>query len=141
MRGGYEAMVRMLLSTGKRKTSIAKVLIKEGGGKIRVNDKPIEIYQPWTAREKIMEPLYLAGEEVTNKVDIDAKVEGGGFMSQAEAVRMAIARGLVKWTKSELLRDTYLKYDRSMLAGDSRRTEPKKFGGPSARTRKQKSYR
>lgn len=134
-------MTKMLLSTGKRKTSIARVLINEGTGKVRVNDIPIQLYQPWIAKEKIMEPLYLAGEEVIGKIDIDAKVEGGGFMSQAKAVRMGIARGLVKWTKSEILRDTYLKYDRSMLAGDSRRTEPKKFGGPSARTRKQKSYR
>ncbi|MBS7653002.1 MAG: 30S ribosomal protein S9 [Candidatus Bathyarchaeia archaeon] len=134
-------MTKMLLSTGKRKTSIARVLIREGTGKVRVNDIPIQLYQPWIAREKIMEPLYLAGEGVTSRIDIDAKVEGGGFMSRAEAVRMGIARGLVKWTKSEILRDTYLKYDRSMLAGDSRRTEPKKFGGPSARTRKQKSYR
>ncbi|MEM3070559.1 MAG: 30S ribosomal protein S9 [Candidatus Bathyarchaeia archaeon] len=134
-------MTKMLLSTGKRKTSIARVLIREGTGKVRVNDTPIQLYQPWIAREKIMEPLYLAGEGVTSRIDIDAKVEGGGFMSRAEAVRMGIARGLVKWTKSEILRDTYLKYDRSMLAGDSRRTEPKKFGGPSARTRKQKSYR
>jgi small subunit ribosomal protein S9 len=134
-------MTKMLLSTGKRKTSIARVLIREGSGRIRVNDKPLQLYQPWIAREKIMEPLKLAGEEVTGKIDIEAKVEGGGFMSQAEAVRMGIARGLVKWTKSEILRDTYLKYDRSMLAGDGRRTEPKRFGGPSARTRKQKSYR
>lgn len=134
-------MTKMLLSTGKRKTSIARVLIREGTGRVMVNNIPIQLYQPWIAREKIMEPLYLAGEDVTSKIDIDAKVGGGGFMSQAEAVRMGIARGLVKWTKSETLRDIYLKYDRSMLAGDSRRTEPKKFGGPSARTRKQKSYR
>ncbi|MEM3005544.1 MAG: 30S ribosomal protein S9, partial [Candidatus Bathyarchaeia archaeon] len=113
-------MTKMLLSTGKRKTSIARVLIREGTGKVRVNDIPIQLYQPWIAREKIMEPLYLAGEGVTSRIDIDAKVEGGGFMSRAEAVRMGIARGLVKWTKSEILRDTYLKYDRSMLAGDSR---------------------
>jgi small subunit ribosomal protein S9 len=62
-------------------------------------------------------------------------------MSQAEAVRMGIAQGLVKWTRSKRLRSTYQEYDRTMLAGDGRRKESKKFGGPGARARKQKSYR
>jgi small subunit ribosomal protein S9 len=87
-----------------------------------------------------MESLWLAGDSVNN-VDIRVKVHGGGYMSQAEAVRMGIAQGLVRWTRSKRLRNTYLEYDRTMLAGDGRRKEPKKFGGPGARARKQKSYR
>ena len=62
-------------------------------------------------------------------------------MGQAQASRMAIAKGLVDFTKSIDLRTLFIDYDRSMIAGDSRRREPKKFGGPGARARKQKSYR
>ena len=62
-------------------------------------------------------------------------------MSQAEAARMGIAQGLVKYSKSKRLRNKYIEYDRTMLAGDARRKESKKFGGPGARRRKQKSYR
>jgi small subunit ribosomal protein S9 len=54
---------------------------------------------------------------------------------------MAIARAIVEWTKSHEIKRIFTDYDRTMLAGDPRRTEPKKFGGPSARTRRQKSYR
>nr|MQY83211.1 30S ribosomal protein S9 [archaeon] len=89
---------------------------------------------------KILESLVLAGE-IAEKVDIKVKVYGGGYMSQAEAVRMGVAQALVKWTRSKKLRTTYIDYDRTMLAGDARRKEPKKFGGPSARAKKQKSYR
>ncbi|HUS79214.1 MAG TPA: 30S ribosomal protein S9 [Patescibacteria group bacterium] len=131
---------RALLTTGKRKTSKARVVISEGKGRIRVNNKPIHLFQPEMAKEKIMESIALAGEAAQN-VDIKIKVHGGGYMSQAEAARMGIAQGLVKWTRSKRLRTTYLEYDRTMLAGDPRRKESKKFGGPGARRRKQKSYR
>jgi small subunit ribosomal protein S9 len=127
-------------AVGKRKTSKARVVVSEGKGRIRVNNTPIHLYEPIMAREKIMEAVMLAGE-AANGVDISAKVHGGGYMSQAEAVRMGIAQGLVKWTRSKRLRSTYQEYDRTMLAGDGRRKESKKFGGPGARARKQKSYR
>jgi small subunit ribosomal protein S9 len=129
-----------ILTTGKRKTAIARAVIKLGRGTIRVNHIPIEIWQPEVARLKMMEPLLIAGD-IWKNLDIEIDVKGGGFMSQAEAVRMAIARALYKWTGSEKLKKEFVKYDRTMLVGDPRRTEPKKFGGPSARTRRQKSYR
>jgi small subunit ribosomal protein S9 len=131
---------RAQVTTGKRKTSKARVVVSEGKGRVRVNNTPIHLYKPDLAREKVMESLWLAGEAVDN-VDIKVKVHGGGYMSQAEAVRMGIAQGLVRWTRSKRLRTTYLEYDRTMLAGDGRRKESKKFGGPGARARKQKSYR
>jgi len=62
-------------------------------------------------------------------------------MGQEEATRMALARALVQWNRGSEIRRRLIEYDRTMLVGDQRRTEPKKFGGPSARTRKQKSYR
>ena len=128
------------VTTGKRKTSKARVVVSEGQGRVRINNTPIHLYKPDLAREKVMESLWLAGEAADN-VDIKVKVHGGGYMSQAEAVRMGIAQGLVRWTRSKRLRSTYVEYDRTMLAGDGRRKEAKKFGGPGARARKQKSYR
>jgi small subunit ribosomal protein S9 len=132
---------RVLLASGKRKTAIARATVRAGKGKIRVNNVPLEIFEPKIARRKMSEPLLQAGDEVCKELDIDVKVSGGGFMGQAEAVRMAVARALLKWTKSSRLRTTLADYDRTMIAGDSRRKEPKKFGGPSARSRYQKSYR
>ena len=128
------------LTVGKRKTSKARVVLTEGKGRIRINNTPLDFYQPLIAREKIIESVMVAGETADN-IDIKVKVHGGGFMSQAEAVRMGIAQGFVKWTRGKKMRTAYLAYDRTMLAGDSRRKEPKKFGGPGARRKKQKSYR
>ena len=127
--------------SGKRKTAIARATIRAGRGRIRINNVPLEIYEPQIARLKIMEPLLQAGDDIRKQVDINTKVSGGGFMGQAEAVRMVIARGLVKWTKSKHLQSVYSEYDRTMLVGDPRRKESKKFGGPGARAKRQKSYR
>lgn len=131
---------RILLISGKRKTAIARATAKPGKGRVWINKIPVEVYEPEVARIKVMEPLLLAGD-VWKELDLDVKVKGGGFMGQAEAARMAIARSLAKWTKSSEVKRMFTDYDRTMLAGDSRETEPKKFGGPSARRRKQKSYR
>ncbi len=139
MEGGI-GVVKVLITSGKRKTAVARATFKPGRGRVFINKVPIELYQPEMARWKIMEPLLLAGDRL-KKVDIEVSVRGGGFMGQADAARMAIARGLVTWFKDEKLKKVFLDYDRSMLAGDPRRTEPKKFGGPSARRRFQKSYR
>jgi small subunit ribosomal protein S9 len=132
---------KVMVISGKRKTAIARATVKIGKGKVRVNNVPLEIYEPKVARDKIMEPLLLTEDKVWNQLDINVSVAGGGFMGQAEAARMAIANGLLKWTKSTRLRTTLRDYDRTMIAGDPRRREPKKFGGPGARARDQKSYR
>jgi len=134
-------MVKMILVSGKRKTAIARAVIKEGKGKVRINGKPLEIWEPELVRLQIIEPLLIAGKTFTDKVDIEIKVKSGGFMGQAQASRIAIARALDKFFQNPTLRSTFIAYDRTMLVGDSRRAEAKKFGGPSARTRKQKSYR
>ncbi|MBX5327506.1 MAG: 30S ribosomal protein S9 [Candidatus Bathyarchaeia archaeon] len=132
---------KILLVSGKRKTAIAKAAFKPGKGRIRVNNIALEILEPKIMRDKIMEPLLLAGVDVWKQLDIDIKTFGGGFMGQAEAARMALARGLWRWTKKTHLKTIFTAYDRTMLAGDPRRKEPKKFGGPGARARDQKSYR
>ncbi len=126
---------KIVIATGKRKTSIARAIIKPGYGRVWINDIPIEIYPIELARLKMMEPLLLAGEDIWNTVDIVVNVKGGGVMSQADAVRMAIARGLVEYTGDEELKKIYLDYDRTMLAGDPRRTEPEKYMRRSARRR------
>lgn len=133
-------MTKVVHTSGKRKTAIARGTIREGKGRVRINKVPVELYSPELARLKIIEPLNLAGDIVEN-LDINVKVIGGGVMGQAEAARMVIAKGLVDWTNDMNLKEVYSHYDRTMLVGDPRRSEPKKYGGPGARARKQKSYR
>jgi len=127
--------------SGKRKTAIARATIKAGKGRVRINNFPLEIFEPQIARSKIIEPLLQIEDDLRNQIDINIKVSGGGFMGQAEAARMATARGLLRWTKSKHLQSAFTEYDRTMLAGDPRRKESKKFGGPGARAKRQKSYR
>jgi len=127
-------------TSGKRKTAIAKATITSGKGRIRVNHRPIELVEPEIARLKMMEPLVLAREKA-DKVDIKVDVVGGGYMGQADAVRTAIARGLVLYFSDEELKQMYIHYDRSLLVNDPRRHFPKTPLGRGARKRRQKSYR
>jgi small subunit ribosomal protein S9 len=132
---------KTIVVSGKRKTAISRAVVRAGIGRVYVNKVPVEIYEPEIAREKMMEPLFQSGDEVWKQLDLDVKTSGGGYMGQAEAARMAIANAILKWTKSTHLRSVFSEYDRTMIAGDSRKKEPKKFGGPGARARDQKSYR
>ena len=132
--------MRVVVSTGKRKTSLAKATVRDGTGRIRINGIPLEVHQPELARMRIIEPLILFGEG-WKRFDIKIRAKGGGFMSQADAIRMAIATGLIRMSQDFEARSKMIEHDRTMLVGDPRRTEPKKFGGPSARSRYQKSYR
>jgi small subunit ribosomal protein S9 len=132
---------KVLVVSGKRKTAVARAVVRLGAGRIRVNRTPIEILEPEIARAKIMEPLLQAGDEVWKQVDMDVRTSGGGYMGQAEAARMAVANALLRWTKSSHLRTVFTEYDRTMIVGDSRTKESKKFGGPGARAKEQKSYR
>jgi small subunit ribosomal protein S9 len=134
-------MVKKIINTsGKRKTAIARATVQKGKGLIKINKKPVEIYEPEIARWKILEPINIA-EAYIDKVDIDVNVKGGGFMSQANAVRTAIAKGLVEYTADPNLKIAFLDHDRSLLVSDSRRKEPKKPLGRGARKKRQKSYR
>lgn len=134
-------VTKIINSSGKNKTAIARATITNGTGKTRINKKPIEIYDPEFAKLKILEPLMLAGEGVVSGIDINVKVSGGGIIGQANAIRTAIARGIVEWTNDTNIRDTFAAYDRNLIVNDSRQKETKKFGGPGARARFQKSYR
>jgi len=135
------AVEKIVIATGKRKTSIARAVIKPGEGRVWINGIPLEIWPYEMARLKMMEPLLLASD-LWKKVDIYVNVKGGGYMSQADAVRMAIARGLLEYSnRNEELKRIFEEYDRYMLSGDPRRTESEKWGRYSARRRWQKSYR
>ncbi len=132
---------RIVIATGKRKTSIARAIIKPGKGRIWINGVPLEIWPIELARLKMYEPLVLVGD-LWKQVDIWINVRGGGVMSQADAARMAIARGLLEYAgDNKELKKILTEYDRYMLSGDPRRTEPEKWGRYSARRRWQKSYR
>jgi len=126
--------------SGKRKRAVAKATLKEGSGKVRINNIMLDNYQPRLARMKIREPLLLA-DKYAKKFDISVKINGGGFMSQAEAARLAIARVLVASSKGKTLKETFLQYDRHLLIADVRRKEMCKPNDSKARAKRQKSYR
>lgn len=133
-------MGKLVNTSGKRKTAIARAAVKEGKGRVRINHKPIELIEPEIARLKMLEPLILAREK-SEIVDINVTVDGGGFMGQADSVRTAIARGMVEFFNDEELKERYLHYDRALLVNDPRRHLPKKPLGRGARKKRQKSYR
>ncbi|WP_440990078.1 30S ribosomal protein S9 [Haloarchaeobius baliensis] len=127
-------------TSGKKKTAIARATVKEGEGRVRINSKPVELVEPEISRLKMLEPFRIV-DGVRDDVDVDVEVSGGGISGQADAVRTAIARGLVQHAGDAELRDAYMEFDRSLLVNDVRQSEPKKWGGPGARARYQKSYR
>ena len=127
-------------TSGKRKTAIARAVVKEGTGKVTVNKVPLDLYTPELARLKIQEPLGLAPEKAAT-VDIAVIVNGGGVMGQAAAIRTAVARGMVDFFKDEELEAMYRAYDRTLIINDTRRKLPKNPMGHGARAKRQKSYR
>jgi len=133
-------MNRIVNTSGKKKTAIARATLKEGKGRIRINSVPLEIYGTELIRMKISEPLFLAPESIES-VDVAIDVRGGGVMGQAEAIRTAIARGIVEWHNDPKIKDAFLGYDRTLLVNDSRQKEAKKPHGRGARKKFQKSYR
>lgn len=133
-------MKKQILTSGKRKEAIARAVVKDGKGKIRVNKILLSAYMPDIARMRIMEPLLLAGE-VAKKVNIDVSVNGGGWQAQAESARLAIAKGLVEYSGSKQLKLQMLAYDRHLLVSDVRRAESSKPNDSKPRKARQKSYR
>jgi small subunit ribosomal protein S9 len=128
-------------TSGKKKTAVARATISEGEGRVRIDSQPVELVDPELAQLKMLEPFRIADDELREEIDVEVSVEGGGVMGQADAARTAIARGLVDFTNDAELRDAYMEFDRSLLVNDVRQSEPKKWGGPGARARYQKSYR
>ena len=129
-----------IVTRGKRKECLARASIRKGKGAVRINSLALEAIPNRYARELIREPITMAAE-IAPEVDISVSVVGGGQMGQAQAARMAIARALVEYSGSPELKAKMIERDRFLLAEDFRRVEPKKYLGPKARARFQKSYR
>jgi small subunit ribosomal protein S9 len=121
---------------GRRKSAIARIYVNEGKGKITVNDRAFEEYFPLQQTQNIIQqPINLA--EASNKFDIVVNLKGGGTTGQAEALRLALARAMVKIKpeSKEALKAVKL------LTRDPREVERKKAGQPGARKRFQFSKR
>lgn len=132
--------VKSVQTSGKRKSSVARAVLSKGSGRVWINQRPLELFEPMEARMKIQEPLLLSGTRSAG-LDIEVLVEGGGYMGQASAARTAIARGLVQAFNDPELAQMFKHYDRSLLVNDTRRKLPKRPQGRGARKRRQKSYR
>ncbi|MDP2628759.1 MAG: 30S ribosomal protein S9 [Nanoarchaeota archaeon] len=134
-------MENKIVTSGKRKTAIAKAMIKEGNGKVTINKKNYQNLQLFDKLE-IEEPLRIY-ERVIGKRNFDASiiVRGGGEKSQVEASRLALSKALVKFANSEELTKSLLDYDRNLLVADVRRKEAYKPGDSRARSKRQSSKR
>lgn len=120
--------MEMINAIGRRKASVARVYLTKGEGNIKVNGKDYKVYFPQPhIQSKVTDPF--ATVEAENIYDLKINVSGGGFKGQAEAIRMAIARALVKL--NEDFRSP-LK-SQKMLTRDARAVERKKYGKPKAR--------
>jgi len=134
---------KAIVVAGKRKAAIAKATIKPGNGIVKINNRPLDVFNLYR-RLQLMEPLKIAesiiGDEI-KKVDIYVNVKGGGIQGQTEAARLAIARALVAFTKNAKLEKAFLSYARDLVDADVRRKEPRKPRDSKARAKRQKSYR
>lgn len=121
---------------GRRKTSVARVIVKNGSGQITVNGKPLKEYFPQAIHQgEVMAPLVVT--ETSASYDVSANVEGGGLTGQAQAVKLGIARSLVDTNPDFRAK---FKVD-SLLTRDPRMVERKKYGRPKARKKFQFSKR
>ncbi|MEM0480650.1 MAG: 30S ribosomal protein S9 [Candidatus Aenigmatarchaeota archaeon] len=123
-------------TVGKRKEAVARVFVfPQGNGKIIINNKPLEFWGTEILRWRIREPLILVRDAIDlSKYDIYVNVKGSGLVSQAEAIRLAIARALAKIGKSKVEK-IFENYDKFLLIADPRRCEPHHSSGKGASSR------
>ncbi|MBI1974174.1 30S ribosomal protein S9 [Candidatus Micrarchaeota archaeon] len=130
---------------GRKKTALARLRLKPGTGRVRVNGTLLDAFTPHLAAEVVREPLLVAeqalGKEFSDGLDIDLHAYGGGIMAQAYACRTAIGKALLEYTGSDDLRKLFSEYDRSLFIDDVRIKEPKKCLRLGARAKPTKSYR
>ena len=133
--------MKKIVKSGKRKMAVARAVLSEGTGKIRINKKDYKNLNMFD-KLKIEEPLRIY-KEIVGDLNFDAEifVRGGGEKGQIEAAKIALSRALVEFTKSTELKKTFIEYDRSLLVADVRRKEAYKPGDSKARSKRQKSYR
>ncbi len=129
------------ISSGKRKTSVARAVLTEGSGKININKKNYKNLQKFD-KLKIEEPLKIAEKILGNlSFDVNISVKGGGEKGQIEAARLALAKAIVKFTNNDEITKAFLNYDRNLLVADVRRKESYKPGDSKARKKRQSSKR
>ncbi len=134
------AAPKIVQTTGKRKTGVARVTLRVGTGKIIINNQDLDKYiQNKVMQMKAKEALYVTNTE--GKYDIKVSVFGGGQSAQVDAIRQAIARAIVVVTGSDEMKKRLLDYDRAFLVSDTRFKEMKKPNDSKARASRQKSYR
>ncbi len=128
--------MEVINAIGRRKSAVARVYMSEGTGKITINKKDITEYFPSAIIQYVVKQPLLA-LDVVEKYDIKANLDGGGFTGQSQALRLAIARALVKVNAE----DKKILKDHGFMTRDSRAVERKKPGQPKARRRFQFSKR
>jgi len=132
---------KIIMVSGKKKSSVAKVRIEEGTGNVTYNQLP---YGELGTFQKLAleEPIAIYKESLGDfKFNIKIKTVGGGKEAQIQAARLGIAKALVKFTNNLDLKKAFLKYDRNMLVADVRKKEACKPGDSKARAKRQTSYR
>ena len=136
-----ENKLKRIVASGKRKTAKARAIIMQGSGKIKINKRDYQNMQIFD-KLQIQEPLKIA-EKIIGQINFDVNIEvkGGGEKSQIEAARLALAKAIVNFTKSEALSKAFLNYDRNLLVADVRRKETYKPGDSKARKKRQSSKR
>lgn len=123
-------------AVGRRKAAVARVILREGNGNITINKRPLEVYFPSSILQYIVKQP-LSTLEVLEKYDILVNLDGGGYKGQAEALRLGIARALVKINPD----DKAVLRKHGFMTRDPRSVERKKPGQPKARKRFQFSKR
>lgn len=133
--------MKKIITSGKRKTAIARAVLIDGSGKISINKKDHKTLQILDVLQ-IEEPIRIA-TNILGKINFDIliNVKGGGEKSQIEAARLALAKVIIKFSNSEELTKAYLDYDRNLLVADVRRKEAYKPGDSKARKKRQSSKR
>ena len=126
----------MVNALGRRKSAVARIFVTEGTGKITINKKDLQVYFPSSILQFIVKQP-LTKLDVAEKYDIKVNLDGGGFTGQSQALRLAIARALVKINPE----DKKALRSEGFLTRDAREVERKKPGRPKARRRFQFSKR
>lgn len=130
-----------IITSGKRKRAIARAVLIDGNGKVNINNKDHKTL-PFFDKLRMEEPLRIADEILGKRnYSVSIIVKGGGSKGQVEAARLALARAIVEFSKSQELKKAFTEYDRNLLVADVRRKETYKPGDSKARRKRQKSYR
>ena len=128
--------MEMVNALGRRKSAVARIFVTEGTGKITINNKDLQVYFPSSILQFIVKQP-LTKVDAVEKYDIKVNLDGGGFTGQSQALRLAIARALVKINPE----DKKALRSEGFLTRDAREVERKKPGRPKARRRFQFSKR